>query len=314
MNVSYWWVNHKQTYHEENAGNYIWSPKTNKNGARNETYLNLTRVKVGDIIFSYANGKISDIGVVSSPCIECDKPTSFGKVGDQWDKDGWKVAATWSRLSFPIHPKEHIPAIGPLLPEKNSPHLKTGGGFQGCYLAAISNELGELLLARITDAGNAGIKHVINDARDSIADDQVEVAVRNDKTLPETDREAIIKARIGQGLFRSNLKQVESGCRVTGITDERFLIASHIKPWRNSNNDERIDGNNGLLLSPHIDRLFDKGWISFSDSGDMLISDSAPDEVLQKWGIKESATKKAFSEKQKAYLAYHRNEIFLDKV
>ena len=67
-----------------------------------------------------------------------------------------------------------------------------------------------------------------------------------------------------------NVESIESECRVTQTADKRFLIAGHIKPWRDSNNAEKIDGNNGLLFAPHVDRLFDKGWISFSDQGEIL--------------------------------------------
>src|SRR5262249_42341496 len=77
----------------------------------------------------------------------------------------------------------------------------------------------------------------------------------------------------------------ESACRVTGVTDKRFLVASHIKPWRVSSNDERLDGANGLILSPHIDKLFDQGWISFSDDGDLLIAPDFPRDVIDKWNV-----------------------------
>ncbi|MFE8730531.1 HNH endonuclease, partial [Aeromonas hydrophila] len=84
-------------------------------------------------------------------------------------------------------------------------------------------------------------------------------------TLNATEKQQLVKSRRGQGIFRANLEKVELACRVTGVTNTALLIASHIKPWsRCANNAERLDGNNGLLLSPHIDKLFDRGWITFS--------------------------------------------------
>uniref|UniRef100_UPI0040475805 HNH endonuclease n=1 Tax=Polynucleobacter sp. TaxID=2029855 RepID=UPI0040475805 len=124
-----------------------------------------------------------------------------------------------------------------------------------------------------------------------------------------TEKEQLIKSRVGQGVFRQRVFQKESACRVTGVSDERFLIASHIKPWRVANDHERLDGSNGLLLSPHIDRLFDGGWISFHNNGDMLVSDAAAN-LLKAWDISLSLNVGRFTDQQSIYLAYHRREIY----
>jgi len=87
----------------------------------------------------------------------------------------------------------------------------------------------------------------------------------NNAEIESTEKDQLIKARKGQGKFRQNVERIEKKCRVTGVVEKNMLIASHIKPWKLSSNIERLDGNNGLLLSPHIDKLFDLGWISFSD-------------------------------------------------
>ena len=81
--------------------------------------------------------------------------------------------------------------------------------------------------------------------------------------IPETDKEQLIKARRGQGTFQVRVEAIEAACRVTGVKDRQFLVASHIKPWRASDNAEKLDGNNGQLLSPHVDKVFDNGWITF---------------------------------------------------
>jgi hypothetical protein len=82
-------------------------------------------------------------------------------------------------------------------------------------------------------------------------DDAIEKVIQNDTNIDATERRAVIAARRGQGKFRANLEQIESRCRVSGITDQRLLRASHIKPWRScANNHERLDGHNGLLLAP----------------------------------------------------------------
>jgi putative restriction endonuclease len=80
--MAFWWVNHKQTYRQETDGGYIWSPKANANGARNVSYDNLTHCQRGDVVFSYAHGRISQIGLVETAAITAAKPPEFGAVGD----------------------------------------------------------------------------------------------------------------------------------------------------------------------------------------------------------------------------------------
>jgi len=94
----------------------------------------------------------------------------------------------------------------------------------------------------------------------------------NGKKLSKTTRDAIVKARVGQGKFRTDLlKKWGNRCSLTGLSNVDLLVASHIHAWSLSNNDERIDPDNGLLLAPHIDRMFDRGMISFGDDGRLLI-------------------------------------------
>src|SRR5215468_946194 len=171
--MNYWWVNHRQTYKDERAGGYIWSPQKNKNGTRNQTYTNLTEVSTGDIIFSYANEAIGCVGVAENSYSQCDRPASFGTVGEQWDKNGWKVPVNWFPLDGVISPKEHLNEISLLLPDKYSPlQRQTGNGNQGCYLAAISVALGELLVSLAVQAGNSGVRELLGDIIESIDEDK----------------------------------------------------------------------------------------------------------------------------------------------
>ena len=117
-------------------------------------------------------------------------------------------------------------------------------------------------------------------------------------------------ARRGQGLFRSRVQAIETQCRVTGVNSEKFLIASHIKPWKSSDNIERLDGNNGLFLSPHIDRLFDGGFISFEKSGEMLVSPQLDLSVLEKWSVNPNKKYGKFNDEQGYFLDYHSKELF----
>ena len=118
------------------------------------------------------------------------------------------------------------------------------------------------------------------------------------------------KARRGQGRFRTNLESVESSCRLTGLLDRRHLRAIHIKPWRICSDAEKLDGCNGLLLSPHLEHLFCRGYISFADSGELLVSRHLNPAVLDKWGVQLPCQVHAFRPEQCPYLEFHRSEVF----
>ncbi|WP_414829229.1 HNH endonuclease [Alteromonas sp. H39] len=127
------------------------------------------------------------------------------------------------------------------------------------------------------------------------------------KTNSESEKAALVKARIGQGKYRQELIDHWKQCALTGFKNRDFLIASHIKPWRASNHEERLDKFNGLLLVANIDKAFDKAYITFEDNGAMLIAEEL--EEYTKLGIDPSA-KIALSPKHREYMAYHREVLF----
>jgi hypothetical protein len=127
------------------------------------------------------------------------------------------------------------------------------------------------------------------------------------------DRETIIKGRIGQGVFRTRLINFWGGCSVTGCDCLEILVASHIKPWRDCTGKEAIDPTNGLLLLPNLDRAFDRGLISFDDSGKIIFSDRLDDGLAATLGIHrdmEIRTDKIMSV-HKPFLHHHREMVFL---
>ncbi len=142
---------------------------------------------------------------------------------------------------------------------------------------------------------------------------RLEEQVESDVSVPETDREAIVRARVGQGLFKQRVMQIETSCRITGVDNLSHLVASHCKPSRDSTNEERLNGENGLLLTPTIDHLFDRGFIGFENSGDLIISPVADKSSLQRMGVEtnRSINVGSFTEGQRQFLNYHRNGVLL---
>lgn len=145
-----------------------------------------------------------------------------------------------------------------------------------------------------------------------IEEDELERQILNRQVEGPVERLQLVRSRRGQGIFRDNVLSREPRCRVTGVSDPRFLRASHIKPWRVSTDTERIDGNNGLMLAPHVDFLFDQGFITFADTGEMMVSAQLESGLLEKWGIPEQIKVGPFSNDQVFFLAYHRLEVFRD--
>lgn len=129
--------------------------------------------------------------------------------------------------------------------------------------------------------------------------------IHNDKTLSNLEKESIILSRIGQGKFREELIELWKGCAISQFEDTRFLIASHIKPWKKSTNHEKIDKYNGLLLLPTYDRLFDLGYISFDDNGKIIISKLLNN--FDKLNIDNNIIID-IKNNNKKYLKYHREE------
>lgn len=310
--MNYWWVNHSQTSRVEINEGYIWSPKRRKDGRRNQSYDNLTLTNVGDVIFSYADGVIKAVGIIIKSVVESPTPISFGNIGSQWSNDGWLVSIKWKLVTRPLSPKQYISIIGPLLPTKYSPIQPNGNGNQSVYLASIGNSLGKLLTDLI-DVDDIGANSVIEDLRHTIWEDQIAKDIQNSGERT-TMKEQLIEARVGQGFFRNEVEKIETKCRVTGLSIKSFLIASHIKPWRNSTNVERLDGNNGFLLSPHVDKLFDGGYISFNDTGKILVANLKLIPVLKIWNIDANLNVGSFKSEQKYYLSFHRDEVHKKKI
>lgn len=309
--MKFWWVNHKQTVKKELGGGYIWSPKANKLGHFNQGYFNLTLANPGDVIFSYAYTLIKAVGVVEAGCIASDVPDEFGRTGEQWNQDGYLVKIFWLELGQPLSPKSVIEQFQHLLPVKHSPLQQNGNGNQSIYLAEISTSMGGMLLGVIART-NATTVDSLDDIQSRFLTNDMEKEIA-EAPIRETEKTQLIKARIGQGIYRQRLLLIEKNCRLTGVNDIKFLIASHIKPWRLSNNDEKLDGNNGLLLSPHVDSLFDKGWLSFKNNGDVLWAvPPVTDPTVAFWRLSPSNVGN-FNSQQKHYLDFHREFIYKHK-
>jgi len=291
--MAYWWVSQNKTFQMEREGGYLWAPKSGSGGVVFTHWSNMTSVRPGDVIFSYAKQSVGAVGVASSPAYDALKPDDF--VGE-WNIDGRRVDVTYQPVEPEVPLATFVDELLPLLPERNSPITKQKTGVQG-YLFALPPKAGQLICNRL----------------DFVAPVEQLIAEALAQTVPDkTTREALINARIGQGRWRRDLLKYWSGkCAITGLSVEALLRASHIKPWRDSDNRERLDVLNGLLLGPAYDAAFDAGLISFGDDGRIIISPRFPINQQIAAGISDTAKLSVVKDEHRGYLVHHRANVFL---
>jgi putative restriction endonuclease len=283
----------------------------------------MKEVAPGDLVFSVVDTRIVAIATVASYCYESPKPAEFGGVGMNWEAIGWRVRVNFVSLLNKIRPKDHIDVLRRVLPSRYSPLQDSGNGIQSVYLTAVPDALAEVLVgligkeaALVNDRAARSTLQTpmqVENADLEMWEHHIESKIESDRQLPETEREALIVARRGQGLFKQRVMLVENRCRITGVTNPIHLRASHSKPWRDSNNEERLNGENGLLLTPTMDHLFDCGFISFEDSGQLIVSPVAHTPSLNRMGVVTDRIINVgtFTQGQKPFLEYHRESVLL---
>ncbi len=318
--MRFWWVNQNQTYRHEFAGGYLWSPKRKSNGDRNPFYEFMREVAPGDLVFSFCDARIRAFGIARSFAYEAPKPAEFGLTGRNWEAIGWRIDVEFHEMLTVVRPVDWMELLRPLLPQRYSPLLPEGRGVQSIYLTELPEPLA-LALADLLGSEVAALSRseVIAEAVTHVPNPEVFLweehlreEIEGDETLPETEKKALILAGRGQGRFRERVQRIETHCRITGVSRPEHLRASHCKPWRDCSNQERLNGENGLLLTPSIDHLFDQGFISFRADGALLVSPVAHRDSLARMGVEveRNFPAGAFSAGQAAFLEYHRDAVF----
>lgn len=132
----------------------------------------------------------------------------------------------------------------------------------------------------------------------------------NGLNLLGESKEAVVKIRVNQGVFRDRLLQrFNCCCCLCGLSNRNLLIASHIKPWSVCEPEEKLDLDNGFLMCPNHDRLFDQGWITFDDDGKIIIADGLSENDRITLKIKNDMNI-SLTEKNRKYLQYHRKVVY----
>ncbi len=160
-------------------------------------------------------------------------------------------------------------------------------------------------------SGNAVNSDDFEERQIKLEDQSIEEEI-SESHLVGTDKVAVVKARVNQGVFRDRLIRKYHKCCLCGTDEESLLVASHIKPWVDSSPEERVDVNNGLLLCPNHDKLFDRGYISFDDDGRIIISRMLSENNRVFLNVDPDFSIE-LKELGKVYMKYHREKIFIDR-
>tara|TARA_A100001037_G_scaffold139473_1_gene126411 strand:- start:712 stop:1605 length:894 start_codon:yes stop_codon:yes gene_type:complete len=294
--TAYWWVCQNQTWKHERSGGYLWAPFEDPNGHDKFHWENMEKIEIGDIIFSYANGKIKAISIANGEFYISNIPEEFGKT-PPWKDIGRKVEVEYQDLENPLPLQSFVDDVMDFLPEKYSPIASNRKKGNVGYLYSLTSEAAAILLQK-TGHQDLILKNPSERSFSKLSKDQI------------TTRKNLIDARIGQGKFREELEEKWKSCAITEVNSGKLLTASHIKPWSKSDNKERLDRENGILLVSTIDKAFDSGLITFSDSGDIIFSKFANKEDMGRAGINQSMKLRMVTYGMKPYLGYHREEIF----
>lgn len=154
---------------------------------------------------------------------------------------------------------------------------------------------------------------VLDDAVEEEQEIRESIREIEESALKPAEKETIILARIGQGIYRKKLLEETGVCPFTMVNDEHLLIASHIKPWKQAENKEKKDPKNGFVFTPTYDKLFDRGYISFTDDKRLMVSTWLSKYNREQLGLVEGQVidrLPVIDEKRKRYLEYHRAHIF----
>lgn len=296
--MAYWWVNQKQTHRLEHADGYLWAPMRDRAGNQNRHWELMEDVAPGDLIFSYVDAAIGKIAVARTGAVSAPRPE--GRAFDPWKKDGRRIEVEYADLPEPLTNQRLNDELGEHLCGSglDRPFNEKGGGKQA-YFFELQPRIGRAIL-ELAGLDQRGAEDVLT---------EFTAPANSSAPTKATTTEGIRQSRRGQSEFRKAVLEAWGGkCAVTGCSLRAAVRASHIKPWSDSDNRERLDTHNGLPLIATLDALFDQGLISFSDDGRIEIHVAS--EHWQSLGLRaDLQIRMSPSPEMRIYLRHHRQHV-----
>jgi putative restriction endonuclease len=292
LKLRHWWLNLTDGEPSEAEAGYLWSAKQPAGRGRKPLRMPITTAVSGDAVFAHAGGNIVAVGVVLDRARSAPDPRLTAS-------DGWLVPVRFVRLNEPVRVQDELKRPQPARKGGSEPYLSELPEEDAYQLRRLLNRLVEDLEERIATETDGKLQ-----------EQAIEEHIWHRTDIAPLEKRQLSFARVGQGTFRDRVEQMETACRVTGILDRRYLRAVHIKPWKDATDEERLDGANGLLLSPHIVHLFERGHVSFADDGALLISRHLNPYVRKAWHLDTPVPPHVFRAVQRTYLDHHRTHVF----
>lgn len=294
--MEFYWVNVGTTITEVLRGNFLWAPEASNSSSVGIRHLdhwdNVATVRAGDVIFCCHESAIAHIAVAKKDAYKASRPSS--RSFSEWGDAGHRVDVELNSVRSEVHRDKISTDFISLFDDRCSPRLFTRNAtLKQIYMAHLPKDAAVYLLEATSTL--------------DVYEDRLITEGSEGKKPNKTTRTAIIEARVGQGKFRTDLLSAWGArCSLTGLSNVNLLVASHIHAWSLSTNDQRIDPDNGLLLASHMDRLFDRGLISFDDGGKLLVSNqvAVPDQRVL--GLDVFTSLRRVTVRNREYLGWHR--------
>lgn len=287
------WVNQGGTYVDERAAGLLWAPERTAGGSKLIHWEAMADVQSGDVVFTYSNSRLRGYAIASSSAVLMSRPYASGSAYSS-AQGGRAVFCAYHELQAPIalSTLTTSPVMKSELQSGRNPVLDVRGKVAQKYLCEISSMAASLLGDFVGLSANLGNAPEI---------------------LAPTTVLRLVDARLGQGKFRDDLVNCFNGsCVVTRLAIPALLRASHIKAWTASNNDERLDPENGLLLAAGVDAAFDRGYIGFGSDGALLTKSSMDLQQRAALGIpvtRFTLPSAYLTQARQNYLAFHRMQF-----
>lgn len=302
--MAYYWVNLGVSYKEVRDFKFLWAPSHTYTASGEKTvkagWGHVPNIKKDDVIICHENKRIIYVAQALDDAYPAPRPES--RTYDEWKKEGNKVDVNLIVLERPVSTDEFKHHIIERFNDQCEPKLFTvDGNATQNYMVAIPESVVSIVLSSL-DSANLGLLKQPSKSSSGTKRRKKRKAIKGGV------RSSRSNARIGQGAFRDEVLDIwNNTCPVTKVALPELLIASHIVSWVLSDDDEKVDGYNGFPFVPNVDKLFDKGLISFADDGLLLISPHLLVSTLNALGIREDTKIAGLTEEHIFYLAKHRD-------
>lgn len=294
--MRYWWLNFGDDADAQIDGGYVGLPRRDAVGATKARWTAVKDLAPGDLGFGFLDGELASVFAVAAAAERDELADGVGRA-----YDALVAEARHFDVEDAVEASRLAPRIAKLLPVGAAPWEKEPG--RHGELHALPDAAGRELLSALGQMLPPGDAEAPLDAL---------CAALEAGDLPDERVEALVQSRFGVGPFGEGaLAQYGGRCCVSGVALPMLLKVAHLKPWLDCDDDERVDPDNGLPFAPAALVCFDSGLVSFDGEGKLLRSEELPEDDARRMGLGPETRIALGDGGRAAYLAWHREKVFL---